>query len=938
MPEARDHTPLDIDASNSPLVAAIVRGGDCVFQTDADGVITSWNAGAAEVFGYEAGQIVGRSWRLLIDESNDVIGPDAASPQSAETAPTRKLVARRGDGTRLPLVVTTVPVVGADRVVGFVRVVRTEQGAGAADPEARRLTAIVDASDDAIVGKDLNGIVRSWNRSAERMFGYTAAEMIGQSIRRIIPADRQYEEDDVLARIRRGDKVDHFETIRQHKDGTLLPISLSVSPITDEQGRVIGASKIARDIRDRKRLAAIVDSSDDAIVGKTLDGIVTSWNAAAERMFGFAARDIVGTSIRRIIPSDRQHEEDEVLARIRRGEKVDHFETIRQRKDGTLVPISLTVSPIRDERGTVVGASKIARDISDRKRADDERTRLLALAERNAAITDKLNRVGTIVASTLDRDAVVQAVTDAATELTGAQFGAFFYNVVNEQGESYTLYTISGVPRDRFSQFPMPRNTTLFDPTFKGTYVVRCDDVTTDPRYGRNAPYHGMPPGHLPVRSYLAVPVRSSSGEVLGGLFFGHGETGRFTQEHESLVVGIAAWASVALENARLYRGLQEANRLKDEFLATLSHELRTPLNAILGYARMLRAGVVGPVQQPRAVETIERNAVSLTQIVEDVLDISRIVAGKMRLNIQTIDLAEPVRRAAESIRPSADVKGIKLDVDSPRALPLVAADAERVQQIAWNLLSNAVKFTPRGGRIQVRLEAHAGGVSVVVADNGVGIDRAFLPFVFDRFRQGDAGSTRVFGGLGLGLSIVRQLVDMHGATVTAASDGIGKGAAFTVTFPSINHPPHGVDAGVHATETADGPVALADLRGLRMLAVDDELDALAMVRDILEAAGAEVISARSAGEALEALGSARVDAVVADLAMPHVDGFALITQIRHHADEAVRTVPAVALTAYARSEDRARALSAGYQRHLAKPIDPAELVRVLRVLCSPTS
>src|SRR5581483_3448075 len=347
------------------------------------------------------------------------------------------------------------------------------------------------------------------------------------------------------------------------------------------------------------------------IVSKTLDGIVMSWNRAAEHMFGYTAAEMIGRSIRTIIPADRQGEEDEVLARLRRGEKIDHFDTIRQRKDGTPVPISLTVSPIRDDQGRVIGASKIARDISERKTAEAERARIQAIAERNAAITTSLNRVGAIVAATLDPDAVVRAVTDAVTELTEAQFAGF-------------------------------------DPTFGGDAVVRSEDITADLRYHDHPPFCGDRPADARVRSYLEVPVKAPNGSVIGGLFFGHEEAGRFTEEHEELVSGVAAWASVALENARLYRSLQDASRLKDEFLATLSHELRTPLNAILGYARMMRTGLLGMERQPRAIDTIERNAASLAQIVEDVLDVSRIVAGEMRLNVQTVDPIDVIKHAVE--------------------------------------------------------------------------------------------------------------------------------------------------------------------------------------------------------------------------------------------------------------------------------------------------
>ena len=313
----------------------------------------------------------------------------------------------------------------------------------------------------------------------------------------------------------------------------------------------------------------------------------------------------------------------------------------------------------------MIGASKIARDISDRKRADAERARLLALAQQQVATTRKLNQVGGTVASTLDRSQIVSAVTDGATELTGAEFGAFFYNETDPtSGESYLLYTLSGAPKEAFDKFPHPRATAIFGPTFRGEQVIRLDDVTKDPRYGQSAPFYGMPKGHLPVRSYLAVPVRSRTGGVLGGLFFGHSAPGRFTEQHEELAAGIAAWASMALENARLYGESQEVSRVKDEFLATLSHELRTPLNAILGYARMIRSGLVSGDKHGRAVETIERNATSLTQIVEDVLDVSRIISGKIRLNVQPVDIPALIRHALDAVTPAADAKGIRLETE----------------------------------------------------------------------------------------------------------------------------------------------------------------------------------------------------------------------------------------------------------------------------------
>ena len=804
------------------------------------------------------------------------------------------------------------------------------------DVAIRHLARVVESSDDAIISKDLNGIITSWNRAAERMFGYTAAEAIGKSIRMIIPADRQGEEDMVLARIRVGEAITHFDTIRQRKDGTLIPISLTVSPIHDDAGRVIGASKIARDTSERtqavlatRRLAAVVESSDDAIITKDLNSIITSWNAGAERIFGYTAAEAIGRSIRMLIPDELQGEEDMVLAKVRAGEKIAHYETVRQRKDGTRLSISLTVSPLRDDRGEIVGASKIARDVT-------ERSHLLAAARDHAANTEKLGEVGAAVASTLDREAIVQKVTDIATELTRAEFGAFFYNVKDgESGDAFMLYTMSGAPREAFANFSHPGATAMFAPAFTGDGPVRVDDATADPRYGESAPSFTMPAGDVRVRSYLAVPVKGIQGNVLGGLLFGHSQVGMFTPQHERLALGVAAWASVALENARLYMDAQAANRMKDEFLAVLSHELRTPLNAIVGYSRLLRVGILPADKAQRGLETLERNATWLTQIVEDVLDVSRIVSGKIRLDVQAVELPIIVDNAVATIQPAADAKGVRVQAMVDPHVGPISGDPSRLQQVIWNLVSNAVKFTPKKGRVQVRLERVNSHVEITVSDTGVGIRPDFLPYVFERFRQADAGTTRKTGGLGLGLAIVRHIVEMHGGTVEASSAGEGQGATFRVRLPlMIVHPEARDVRREHPrTERREALSALGDLTGIHVFAIDDEEDALSLLRVVLETAGAEVTTLNSPVMALERIAEANPQVLVVDLGMPEIDGFELISQIRKSANPAVRNLPAAALTAFARSEDRTKALRSGFEMHLAKPVDPGELVASVATL-----
>jgi PAS domain S-box-containing protein len=686
----------------------------------------------------------------------------------------------------------------------------------------------------------------------------------------------------------------------------------------------------------QNRLAAIVESSNDAIISKTLEGIITSWNKGAERIFGYTTQEAVGQHITLLIPPDRHGEEEMILAQLRRGERIEHYETVRRRKDGKEVDISLTISPIKDASGRIIGASKIARDISEQKNAW-----LQLEAEREAL--EIINRVGQMLSAELDLGKLVQAFTDAATEITGAQFGSFFYNVVDERGGSYLLHTLSGVPRERFAHFPMPRATDLFGPTFRGEGVIRIADVKQDPRYGNNPPYYGMPQGHLPVASYLAVPVVSRSGEVIGGLFFGHSKPDVFTERHERIVSGLAGQAAIAMDNARLYEAAQKArreaetaNRLKDEFLTTVSHELRTPLNAIFGWARMLRNGRLDPGSVVRAIETIERNARTQEQIIEDILDVSRIVTGKIRLEVSTVEIASVIEAAVDTLRPTADTRGVRLQTVLDSGPNLVYGDTGRLQQIIWNLLTNAIKFTPRNGRVQVTLERTNSNVEIKVVDTGRGISKEFLPYVFERFRQADSSTTREYGGIGLGLAIVRHLVELHGGSVSADSPGEGQGATFTVRLPlAVIREDHnqGDQPGPHLYQTVAGDLSVEseeELAGVRVLVVDDEADARDLLTVILLQCGAEVRAANSTSQGLEAIKEWRPDVLVSDIGMPGHDGFELIQSVRALELEQGRDTPAIALTAYARSEDKLKALRSGFQTHVAKPVEPAELVATI--------
>ena len=374
---------------------------------------------------------------------------------------------------------------------------------------------------------------------------------------------------------------------------------------------------------------------------------------------------------------------------------------------------------------------------------------------------------------------------------------------------------------------------------------------------------------------------------------------------------------------------------MKDEFLAVLSHELRTPLNAIVGYARLLHGGLLPPEKVARALETLERNATWLTQIVEDVLDVSRIVSGKIRLDVQPVELPIIVDNAVATIQPAADAKGVGVQTMIDPNVGPVSGDPGRLQQVVWNLVSNAVKFTPKRGRIQVQLARVNSHIEIVVSDTGIGIPSDFIPYVFDRFRQADSRTTRKAGGLGLGLAIVRHIVEMHGGTVEVTSAGENKGATFRVRLPvMIVHPEHDAPRREHPrTERREALRSLEDLAGVHVVAIDDEPDALMLLRVVLETAGAEVTTFRSPVAALDRIAGEKPDVLVVDLGMPEMDGFELITRIRTSPNPDLRDVPAAALTAFARSEDWTRALRSGFELHLAKPVDPAELVASVATL-----
>ena len=579
------------------------------------------------------------------------------------------------------------------------------------------------------------------------------------------------------------------------------------------------------------------------------------------------------------------------------------------------------------------GGTWYFRDITEQRRTEEE-------LRDETYISRILYETGKILASELDLEKLLQTMTDAATKISGAEFGSYFYNARNEQGDVYMLYTLSGASREAFANFGQPRPTQVFGPTFRGEKVIRSDDILKDPRYGKMAPHYGMPPGHLPVRSYLAVPVISRSGEVFGGLFFGHPKPGRFTEHSERIIGAIAVQAAIAIDNARLFEGeraardtAEQLGEIKDNFLANLSHELRTPLSAILGWTQVLQYSAKSPADLQNGLETIERNCRAQVQLVDDLLDTSRISSGKVRLDIQQLSPISIIEAALETVRPAVEGKGIRLIKLLDSMAGPISGDPARLQQVMWNLLSNAIKFTPKGGRIQITLERINSHIEISVVDSGIGIKPDLLPHIFDRFQQGDSSTTKNFAGLGLGLSIVKQFIELHGGTVKASSQGEGKGAVFTLHLPLTALKPQEDRAHPQAFGGKSPDFKSVDLSGLAILVVDDESDARYLIKRVLADCSAEVKTAASGDEALSILGSAKPDILISDIGMPEMDGYELLKQIRALDNDWVKKIPAIALTAFARSEDRTKALRAGFLAHIAKPVEPSELVATVAVL-----
>jgi PAS domain S-box-containing protein len=947
---------------------------------------------------------------------------------------------------------------------------RSARAESAARMSRESLETTLKSIGDAVIATDSAGRVRFMNPVAERLTGWPLADALDRPLSEVFhivneltratvesPAERVLREGRVVG------LANH--TVLVARDGSEMPIEDSGAPITDERGRTSGVVLVFHEVSERRRmeaeralLAAIVESSSEAVIGKTVEGVVTSWNAAAARVYGYTAEEAIGRHISFIVPPELSEDLSEIMQRLGRGERVEREETVRVRKDGRRIDVSLIISPIRDPTGRLVGASTIARDITEQRRAEADHERLAALVEherqrlRNLVAnvpgvvweawsepdeaSQRINFVSEHIEHMLgytvdewlrtpnfwlsivhpeDRE---RAAAEARSIFESGGGGASMFRWIRKDGRAIHVEAQSLVINDEAGRPAGMRGVTMdisarkaaeerlrfvadasrvlgssldYETTLEGLARLAVteladycliDLVDDDGRVRRVATTHrdpvlqtlverlrDFPPGPQPLgvprvlrtgrpesvsevneetiatlardpehasvlrelglKSFITVPLIVRD-RTIGALTFSMTRQRReYSAEDVAYARELASRAALAIENARLYGRAQEVNRAKDEFLATLSHELRTPLTPILGWTHMIRSGRLSPEESAQGVRVIEKNSRALSRLINDLLDMSSILSGKMRIERAAVELTSVVREAVETVRPQADARRIAIEVlmDGVEA-PVVSGDRTRLVQVFWNLLNNAVKFSAEGGRVRLRMGSKSGAARIEVTDDGSGIAPEFLPHVFERFRQADMATTRTHGGLGLGLALVKSFVEAHGGAVSVESAGEGRGSRFTVQLPVLDG--EGARARASGDLDAGAPQPCSD-ELCHVLLIEDAPDTLDMLRVIFEARGYTTKPCATPEEALRVAETSRFDIIVSDIGLPRIDGYELIGRLRRMPH--LREVPALALTGYAAPRDEEAALAAGFDAHVPKPVDPAVLIERMEQL-----
>jgi PAS domain S-box-containing protein len=960
------------------LVDAVVDYA--IYLLDPAGHVSTWNSGARRLKGYEATEILGKHFSAFYTPEDRARG----RPERILELVTREGRAEdegwrvRKDGTTFwANVVVTALRDGEGTLLGFAKVTRDLTAYREAEGELRRseerFRLLVDnIGDYAIYMLDPDGRVATWNSGAQRLKGYSSHEIMGRSFAVFFP------QEDVA----RGKPLHELEAARRYgrfedegwrlrKDGTRFWANAILTAVRDENGGLMGFAKITRDLSERReaeenernllrertarevaeqgelklreseeryralsnRLEIVLEGVADGITVQDRASKVVFANSAAARLCGFDTVDeFVGATVESIAErfeildeEGRPLKNDDLPgARVLRGEpSTGALIHVHDRRSGRHWWSEVRSGAVRGQDGTPELAVNIWHDVTTEHRAERN-------AHHIAEATVALN-------SSIQSDELLAAL--ARTLVPGLADWASVY--VLEQGDLRNVASVHSDPEkaslasEYHLKFPPDPNRPGVWNVVRSAHSELHNDIS-DEQLARSVP-HGA---QLDLLRSIGMKAAALGPITLGARVLGviavvsAQSDRRYDATHLALLDELGVRAGVALERAELFRtakaaakAAEEASRTKDEFLATVSHELRTPLNSILGWATLLKERVTdAAITKP--IESIHRNARAQARIIEDILDVSRIVSGKFLIDPKPVDLVEIARQAAEVVRPSALAKVVSLVLDFQHEYCLLVADGERLQQVIWNLLSNAIKFTPRGGTVTLSVRQVSSHAVIQVTDTGKGIHPSFLPYVFDRFRQADPSATRHVGGLGLGLALVRHIVELHGGTVHASSDGPDLGATFSIDLPVRALFPSSTVSASSGESPAKATAPRDSLKDLRVLVVDDESDAREIIASVLEEAGAHVVATSSSADAVTTLERFTPHVILSDIAMPGEDGIAFIRKVR--AIPRLREIPAIAFTAYASDVDRTRVVDAGFNGHVAKPVDPSELVRAI--------
>jgi PAS domain S-box-containing protein len=914
-----------------------------IFMLDTSGHVVTWNIGAERIKSYRASEIIGQHFSRFYPPEDVAAGKPARALDTATTSGKYEDEGWRvrKDGSRFwASVVITALRDTEGKLYGFGKVTRDMTERKKAEERARtlleeeaarraaeasvrvaeqaqreerrhreQLQITLSSIGDAVIVTDMSGCVTFVNPVAQALTGWSQQEAVGRPLEqvfRIVNEESRRPVENPVARVLREGIIVGLanHTVLIGRSGQSFPIDDSAAPIRDVDGSIAGVVLVFRDVTEargaieaRLRLAAIVESSDDAIISKNLSGVIMSWNRGAEHLFGYTATEIIGQPLALLVPPEYPDELPHLLERLQAGERIEHFETVRVCKDGSRVDVSLTISPVRDSEGRIVGASKIARDITLRKRQD---AALRFLAEASKLLSALLD-----LPSTLQKVATlsVPAFADACTiDLLNADGTLERVAVAHVNPGATTV--LRNLTPDASNIRPVVRS----GQAALLSHVPQADD--TDPERARLV-------RELGVRSYIAVPL-AIRGHTCGVVSFVTADSGRrFEQSDLQVAEDLAHRAGIAMENARLYSELKDADRRKDEFLAMLAHELRNPLAPIRNALHILRMPGADRQAVDQARQITERQVQHMVRLVDDLLDVSRILRGRIALRNQRAELATIVAGAVETAQPLLDAQGQQLSVSVPTQPLPVRADPTRLTQVIANLLHNAAKFSALGGRIWLTAEGQGSDVVVRVRDEGAGIRADLLPRIFDLFVQDDRSLERSRGGLGIGLTVARQLVELHGGSIAAHSAGPGQGSEFTVRLPRLN-----LDVARTPPNRQVLPPQRRDPK--RILVVDDNVDAAESVGMIMRLAGHSVRLLYNGPDALAAAQADQPDVIILDIGLPGMSGYEVARHLRQQAP--FQRTLLIAVTGYGQEEDRRRSREAGFDVHLTKPVDPQHL------------